>query len=134
MVSDRRASLDDATEVVPELRRIVKGEFERGATLPLVCFPSDGDAVADSPRLTLVVVDPAQEWHHGEDDLAERIGAWTAHRSKTPRLHPFCAGVVHQEARARSQGPRGVAARMEASVPRTRPGHPRRRGRASRQH
>ena len=88
VVSDRRASLDDATEVVPELRRIVKGEFERGATLPLVCFPSDGDAVADSPRLTLVVVDPAQEWHPGENDLAERIGGWTSQRGTSPRLHP----------------------------------------------
>ena len=88
VVSDRRASLDDATEVMPELRKIVRGEFERGATLPLVCFPGDGDAVADSPRLTLVVVDPAQEWHHGEDDMAERIGAWTAQRGKSPRLHP----------------------------------------------
>jgi len=88
VVSDRRASLDDATEVMPELRKIVRGEFERGATLPLVCFPGDGDAVADSPRLTLVVLDPAQEWHHGEDGLAERIGAWTAQRGKSPRLHP----------------------------------------------
>ena len=87
VVSDRRASLDDATEVVPELRRIVKGEFERGATLPMVCFPSDGDAVADSPRLTLVVVDPAEEWHN-DGDLAARISGWTTRRGKSPRLHP----------------------------------------------
>ncbi len=88
VVSDRRASLDDATEVVPEMSKIVRSEFERGATLPLVCFPDDGDAVADTPRLTLVVVDPTQEWHDGEDDLAERIGAWTTQRGKSPRLHP----------------------------------------------
>ena len=87
VVSDRRASLDEDTEIRPALRKIVQEEFERGATIPLSCFPNDGDAVADSPRLTVVVLDPSEEWHEG-GQLAERIAQWTRQRGKSPRLHP----------------------------------------------
>ena len=86
VVSDRRASLDDETEVKPAIRRVVEEEFTRRATVPLVHFPEDGDAVQDSPRLTLVVIDPAEEWRDG-GQIAERIGRWTREKGRSPRLY-----------------------------------------------
>ena len=71
VVSDRRASLDEETEVKPAIRKLVEGEFKSGAPLPLVFFPEDGTAVQDSPRLTLVVLDPETEWT-GDGQVAER--------------------------------------------------------------
>ena len=44
-----------------------------GATIPVVYFPEDGEAVQDSPRLALVVVDPVEEWNGG-GQVRERIG------------------------------------------------------------
>ena len=61
-VSDRRAALDEPTEIKPTMRTIVKKEWERGATIPIEPFPEDGAAVADSPRLTLALMDPDTEW------------------------------------------------------------------------
>ena len=55
--------------------------------MPLVNFPEEGDAVQDSPRLTLVVIDPAEEWQDG-GQIAERIGRWTRERGRSPRLYP----------------------------------------------
>ena len=48
-VSDRRASLDEETEIKPAVRRVVEDEFKRGAMIPVVYFPEDGDTVPDSP-------------------------------------------------------------------------------------
>lgn len=87
VVSDRRASLDDDAEVRPEIRRAVEKEFERGAGLPLVRFPDDGAAIQDSPRLTLVVADPAWEWS-GENGVRERIAEWTRRRGSSDRIYP----------------------------------------------
>ena len=87
VVSDRRASLDEETEIRPAVRNLVESEFTRGATVPVVRFPEDGDAVQDSPRLTLVIVDPVEEWREG-GHVAERIGRWTKERGKSPRLYP----------------------------------------------
>ena len=87
VVSDRRASLDEETEIKPAIRKLVEGEFRRGATLPLVSFPEDSPAVQDSPRLTLVLVDPETEWKDG-DQVVKRIGDWTRERGKSPRLYP----------------------------------------------
>ena len=87
VVSDRRASLDEETEIKPAVRKLVEGEFARGATVPVVYFPDDGDAVQDSPKLTLIILDPAEEWR-GSGQLAERIGRWTKERGKSPRLYP----------------------------------------------
>ena len=86
-VSDRRASLDEETEINPAVRRLVEGEFARGATVPVTYFPEDGDAVQDSPRLTLVALDPGAEWRES-GQLIERIGQWTKERGKSPRLYP----------------------------------------------
>ncbi len=87
VVSDRRASLDEDTEIRPAVRRVVQEEFARGAPVPVVYFPENGDAVQDSPRLTMVVLDPAEEWR-GSGQLAERVVRWTRERGDSPRLYP----------------------------------------------
>ena len=87
VVSDRRASLDEATEVKPAIRRLVEEGFRAGATTPLAFFPAESTAVADSPRLMLVVLDPDSEWADGGSLLA-RIGEWTRQRGNSPRLYP----------------------------------------------
>ena len=87
VVSDRRASLDEETEIKPAVRKLVEGEFRPGATLPIVFFPEDSTAVQDSPRLVLIVLDPEAEWTDG-NPVVERIGHWTKERGKSPRLYP----------------------------------------------
>ncbi len=87
VVSDRRASLDEESEIKPAMRMLIQKEFERGATVPLVRFPEDGTAVQDTPRLTLVVVEPESEWT-GTGSLRQQIAEWTKQRGKSPRLYP----------------------------------------------
>jgi hypothetical protein len=87
VVSDRRASLHDETEVEPALRRLVEEEFRRGATIPVVSFPRESAEIPDSPRLTLVVADPELEWS-GVGELRQQVADWTRNRGKSPRLHP----------------------------------------------
>lgn len=87
VVSDRRASLDEETEIKPAIRHLVQKEFERGASIPLVFFPEDSSAVQDSPRLTLAIIDPACAWNGGSD-LRLQIADWTIHRGKSRRLYP----------------------------------------------
>ena len=87
VVSDRRASLDENTEIRPAVRRVVQEEFARGAPVPVVYFPENGDAVQDSPRLTMVVLNPAEEWR-GSGQLSERMARWTRERGNSPRLYP----------------------------------------------
>jgi len=84
-VHDRRASLDDETDVKPVMRQIAEEEFRRGATLPMVRYPED-DPIQDSPRLTLVLVDPVHEWNG--DELRDRIAECTKNRGKSSRLYP----------------------------------------------
>ncbi len=86
VVNDRRASLSEE-EVTRAVRALVKKEFERGASLPTVCFPPDGSEVADTHRLTLIVLDPAQEWDQ-KGEIQERVKMWTSHRGESPRLYP----------------------------------------------
>ncbi len=101
-VSDRRASLDEETEIKPAVRKLVEDEFARGATAPVVYFPENGDAVQDSPRLTLVVLDPTEEWRPS-GRLAESIVQWTRDRGRSPRLYPgalvWCARKPGRELR-----------------------------------
>jgi len=87
VVSDRRASLDEQSEIKPAMRMIVRKEFERGAAVPLVFFPDDGTAVQDTLKLTLVVVDPESEWTGG-GELRRQIAEWTRQRGQSPRLYP----------------------------------------------
>lgn len=86
-VSDRRASLDEESEIRPAIMSVVQREFQQGASLPVVSFPDDSTAVQDSPRLTLVVLHPFLEWNGG-DSLREQIAQWTKQRGASPRLYP----------------------------------------------
>jgi hypothetical protein len=87
VVSDRRASLDEETEIKPAIRRLVEAEFERGASIPVVVSPADSTAIPDAPRLTLVIGNPQDEWHDG-GAVADRIAEWTCDRGRSPRLYP----------------------------------------------
>ncbi|MBX9790027.1 MAG: DUF499 domain-containing protein [Pirellulales bacterium] len=87
VVSDRRASLDPDSEVKPTTRNLVQKEFERGATLPVLSFPTDSTAVSDSPKLTLVLMDPDVEWT-GNGPTRQQILDWTKSRGTTNRLYP----------------------------------------------
>jgi len=87
VVSDRRASLDEETEVKPALRKLVEEEFRRGASISVVAFPGDGTEIPDTPRLTLVVADPEVEWSDG-GSLRAQLAEWTRQRGKSPRLYP----------------------------------------------
>ena len=87
VVNDRRASLDEDTEIKPAMRLLVQKEFGRGASIPIVPFPADGASVQDTPRLTLVMVNPDSEWT-GSGTLREQIAEWTRQRGKSPRLYP----------------------------------------------
>lgn len=87
VVSDRRASLDEETEIKPAMRKVIEDEFRRGANVPIVWFPEDGSAIQDTPKLTLVVMDPSDEWT-GEEMLRQKIAEWTRVRGKSPRLYP----------------------------------------------
>jgi hypothetical protein len=87
VVSDRKASLDPDTEVKPTMRSVAKKEFEKGASITVLPFPADGTAVADNPRLTLVLMDPEVEWTGG-GPLREQVAEWTKRRGGSDRLHP----------------------------------------------
>ncbi|MEW6375071.1 MAG: hypothetical protein AB1502_04680 [Thermodesulfobacteriota bacterium] len=87
VVNDRRASLDYETEIKPEMRKLVKREFERGASIPIIFFPGDGAAVQDSPKLTLIVMDPELEWTAAWP-VRQQLAEWTKQHGKSPRLYP----------------------------------------------
>ena len=90
VVSDRRASLDETADVKPAIRRLIEDEFkkrDKGDRLLLHPFPADSSAIQDSPRLTLVVLDPDDEWVY-RSPLANRIRDWTTDRGGTRRLYP----------------------------------------------
>ena len=87
VVSDRRASLDDEEDVRKPMLKLVKEEFKRGATLPVMDFPADGAAVGDSPRLTLVVLDPDTDWNHN-NTLEHNLSEWTKKRGDEDRRYP----------------------------------------------
>ncbi len=102
VVSDRQASLDEETEIKPAVRKLVEGEFKSGATLPVAFFPEDSTAVQDSPRLSLIILDPETEWQD-DGEIAERIRHWTRERGNSPRLYPgslvWCARKPGRELR-----------------------------------
>ncbi len=86
-VHDRRAGLDEEDEIRPTIRALVKDEMKRGASIPVEPFPADSSTVPDSPRLTLVVLDPGWEWDGGEA-IRMQIAEWTKNRGKSSRLYP----------------------------------------------
>lgn len=87
VVSDRRASLDEETEIKPAMGKLVEQEFRRGASIPVVLFPKEGAEIQDSPKLTLVVADPELEWT-GTGSVRDQIMEWVKFRRKSPRLYP----------------------------------------------
>ena len=90
VVSDRRASLDEDTEIRLAMRSLIQKEFEKRASIPHVLFPKDGAAIQDiqdTPRLTLVVTEPGTEWTGG-GPLREQVAEWTKQRGQSPRLYP----------------------------------------------
>ena len=87
VVSDRRASLDEETEIQPALRALVQREFDKGANVPRIFFPNDSPSIPDSPRLTLVVADPGKEWQE-EGAVRDEIAEWTWQRGSSARLYP----------------------------------------------
>ncbi|RMF09073.1 MAG: ATP-binding protein [Alphaproteobacteria bacterium] len=89
VVNDRRASLDEESDVRPAMLALIKKEFDKRASLPRVCFPADAGEIPDSPKLTLVVMDPDLEWSDAEDHpVRRRIAEWTRQRGSSDRLYP----------------------------------------------
>lgn len=86
VVNDRRASLDES-EILEETKRIVRAEFERGRSLPIIPFPEDSTAIQDVTKLSLVVLSPDDEWTE-RGILRQTIFDWTRNRGNSPRLHP----------------------------------------------
>ena len=86
-VADLRASLDEETEVKPAIRKLVEQEFSKGARIQKVYFPEDSTAVSDDPRMTLVVMNPDEEWRE-DNHIPSRISQWTRERGRSPRLYP----------------------------------------------
>ncbi len=86
VVNDRRASLDEA-EVKKATQAVVKKEFEAKAACPLLFFPPDSDAIPDSPRLAVVVINPELEWT-STGVIRDEIAGWLSQRGKSPRLYP----------------------------------------------
>ncbi|MGA2587655.1 MAG: DUF499 domain-containing protein [Candidatus Aminicenantales bacterium] len=87
VVNDRKASLDEDSEIRPTIRTFIQKEFERGRSIPMVSLPADGVEVQDTPKLTLVVAEPDCEWT-GSETLRQQISEWTKQRGKSPRLYP----------------------------------------------
>ncbi len=88
VVNDRRASLDPDAQVKPAIQQIVKAEFDRGRTIPWTPFPSDGGEVPDTPKLSLVVLDPGFEYRASDTSLRQKLSEWTKQRGSSPRSYP----------------------------------------------
>ncbi len=87
VVNDRRASLNEEKEIKPAMQSLVHREFSRGASIPIVCFPSDSTDIPDSPKLTIVLLEPDKEWT-GSSALRDQVARWTKQRGESPRLYP----------------------------------------------
>ena len=87
VVSDRKASLDPETEVKPTMRSITEKEFRSGASMPIVAFPAESSEVSDSPRLTLILMDPEAKWT-GSGTIREQTAEWTRQHGTALRLYP----------------------------------------------
>jgi hypothetical protein len=88
VVNDRRASLDPESQVKPAIQQAVKAEFDRGRTIPWTPFPADGSEVPDTPKLSLVVLDPAFEYRASDTALRLKLGEWTKQRGTSARSYP----------------------------------------------
>jgi Protein of unknown function (DUF499) len=86
VVGDRRAALDDA-DVMKTIRAAVRSEFERGRVVPVYPLATDGAEVPDSPRLTVVVLDPEMQWEP-DGEIRKKLGDWTRMRGASSRFYP----------------------------------------------
>jgi len=87
VVNDRKASLDIEKDTKPMMRKAVREEFERGATIRMEFFPKDSTDIDNTPRLRLIVVDPDSEWS-GTGPVREQIAQWTKKRGEVDRDYP----------------------------------------------
>jgi hypothetical protein len=87
VVSDRRASLDEESEIRPTMKKVIEEQFNKNRSIPIVFYPPDAAAIPDTPRLTLVVIDPSLEWSV-DNSLLQKISEWTCNRGTSPRLYP----------------------------------------------
>jgi hypothetical protein len=87
VVAEKRASLDEDRDVLPEARRLVELVFEMGSPVPVIVSPGDAACVRDAPRLRLLVADPTEPWDGGAD-MREFFREWTYRRGKETRLFP----------------------------------------------
>jgi len=55
--------------------------------VPIVLFPEDSTAVPDSPRLTLVLMEPDTEWSGG-GIIRKQVANWIRQRGESPRFYP----------------------------------------------
>ena len=86
VVGDRRAALGDA-EVLKAVRDAAKHEFEQSRATPVYLFPGDSTEVPDTPKLSIVVLQPGVEWEP-TGDIRRQLGNWTRQRGTSPRLYP----------------------------------------------
>jgi hypothetical protein len=86
VVGDRRAALDEA-EVLAATRDAVKKETEKGRVIPVYPLISDGGEVPDSPKLTLVALDPEIEWD-ASGEIRKTLSGWTRNKGTSPRFYP----------------------------------------------
>lgn len=87
VVAEKRASLDEERDVLPEVRRLVELVFEMGSPVPVIAFPGDGTTVRDTPRLSLLIADPTEPWDGGVD-MRRSLHERTYHRGKDMRRFP----------------------------------------------
>jgi hypothetical protein len=69
------------------MRSIVQKQFEKGASIPIAPFPAESTAVADSPKLTLILMNPEFEWT-GSGSWRAQVAEWTKQRGTSNRLYP----------------------------------------------
>ena len=103
IVNDRRASLEES-EILEETKRIVRVEFERGKSLPIIPFPEDSTSIQDMTKLSLVVLSPDEEWTE-QGNLRQTIYDWSRNRGNSPRLYPgsliWCARKEGRDLRSK---------------------------------
>lgn len=87
VVNDRRASLDEETELRPGIRKLVEVAFRAGASLPVEILTGDAADIPDRPKLTLVVVDP-EIARTGTEVQRTWLADAMRQRGKSPRLYP----------------------------------------------
>ena len=120
VVSDRRASLDEETEIKPSVRKLVSGEFARGATVPVVAFPRgrrrhSGFAASDPrhPRPRDGMEGPVRSTGGRQPSRRTNRPVDQGARGVAEAV-PGLAGLVRQETGAGASRPGRVVARLAA--------------------